>query len=284
MIANRPENGSVNEEFSISAEGGSMSMTFLRDKCERISTVLYLLSSKIPDREPLKVNVREHALALVLAARPGAEDRATTMTLGNDGTPSRRSFAVRFRGIAADLATLLNISVYGGYLSKMNAEIITKELAALSSFVRTTEEEDLVAGEANVATYFAGTQGTPPPVADKGQSGGVVKDNTPERIRISRSNETGTELRRRLIIGIIKSRGVVSIKDVSSRIKDCSEKTIQRELVALVENGTLVREGSRRWSVYKLASGGSAIPASSPIDTASSEASVEVAEGESGEV
>ena len=41
-----------------------------------------------------------------------------------------------------------------------------------------------------------------------------------------------------------------SVKDISSFVTDCSEKTIQRELLSLVSLGTLGKTGERRWSKY----------------------------------
>ncbi|MGH7250205.1 MAG: hypothetical protein ACREGC_04470, partial [Minisyncoccia bacterium] len=53
-----------------------------------------------------------------------------------------------------------------------------------------------------------------------------------------------------LILGIVKKNRGVSIKDISAIIKDCSEKTIQRELASLISQGLVRKEGERRWSVY----------------------------------
>ena len=60
-------------------------------------------------------------------------------------------------------------------------------------------------------------------------------------------------VRKEKIIDIIRKGEEVSIKDISLHIKDCSEKTIQRELIAMVESGRLVKTGERRWSRYALA-------------------------------
>lgn len=54
------------------------------------------------------------------------------------------------------------------------------------------------------------------------------------------------------ILRIIKDKKEVSIKDISDIIKDCSEKTIQRELISMVDNGLLLKEGERRWSKYRI--------------------------------
>lgn len=59
--------------------------------------------------------------------------------------------------------------------------------------------------------------------------------------------------RREEILTIIKDKKSVSIKDIKLIITGCSEKTLQRELIALVMNGVLKKEGERRWSTYALA-------------------------------
>ena len=59
--------------------------------------------------------------------------------------------------------------------------------------------------------------------------------------------------RQSVILDLVKKRGEVMIKDVSPHIAGVSEKTIQRELLALVKDGILVKEGEKRWSKYSLA-------------------------------
>jgi hypothetical protein len=60
-------------------------------------------------------------------------------------------------------------------------------------------------------------------------------------------------LRTSLILDFVRKNRGASIKDISRVIKDCSEKTIQRELNTLIEQGAIIREGERRWSTYRLA-------------------------------
>ncbi len=58
--------------------------------------------------------------------------------------------------------------------------------------------------------------------------------------------------RREQILGLFSVGVDVSIKDISSKIKGCSEKTIQRELNTLVFDHVLERIGEKRWSRYVL--------------------------------
>ncbi len=58
--------------------------------------------------------------------------------------------------------------------------------------------------------------------------------------------------RRTSVLNIIRDKGEATIKDIMEVVVDCSEKTIQRELISLIKDNVIVREGERRWSKYKL--------------------------------
>jgi predicted ArsR family transcriptional regulator len=70
--------------------------------------------------------------------------------------------------------------------------------------------------------------------------------------RQARTEETRSS-RREVILGVISSRDNCSIKDIATKLPQVSEKTIQRELSAMVEEGILIKEGDRRWSTYRVA-------------------------------
>ncbi|MHB1118342.1 MAG: DeoR family transcriptional regulator [Minisyncoccota bacterium] len=61
------------------------------------------------------------------------------------------------------------------------------------------------------------------------------------------------EARRTRILKLIKDNREVTIKDIATYFPELSEKTIQRELVSLVEKGVLKKSGERRWSRYSIA-------------------------------
>jgi hypothetical protein len=52
---------------------------------------------------------------------------------------------------------------------------------------------------------------------------------------------------------MLKGGVKLTIKDFAQKIKGCSEKTIQRELIVMLTSGVLKKEGERRWSKYFLA-------------------------------
>ncbi len=59
--------------------------------------------------------------------------------------------------------------------------------------------------------------------------------------------------RQSIIISLLRRKKEIMLKDVSPLIHGCSEKTIQRELLSMVDKGILKKIGEKRWSRYSLA-------------------------------
>jgi hypothetical protein len=66
---------------------------------------------------------------------------------------------------------------------------------------------------------------------------------------MSGSSKGQNERAQQILNFVLKNQGV-SIKDISSVVTDCSEKTIQRELAELIRQGLITKTGERRWSIY----------------------------------
>lgn len=58
--------------------------------------------------------------------------------------------------------------------------------------------------------------------------------------------------RRSRIKTVLEAKGDATIKDISEIITDVSEKTIQRDLNAMIDTGDVQRQGERRWSRYSV--------------------------------
>lgn len=84
----------------------------------------------------------------------------------------------------------------------------------------------------------------------------VVRPGSLERQRL----EIGSTLvvrddRRKIILALIKQKPEIAVKDITKSISGVSEKTIQRELLAMVAEGILEKHGERRWSTYGIKGG-----------------------------
>lgn len=61
--------------------------------------------------------------------------------------------------------------------------------------------------------------------------------------------------RRSEILKVLKFNGPSDIRYIQSMVPGVGEKTIQRELNAMIGEGSILRKGIKRWSTYELASG-----------------------------
>lgn len=80
----------------------------------------------------------------------------------------------------------------------------------------------------------------------------LMKHANSQTPSIASSFQNRKQTRREQIVALFVKGVDVSIKDIAARIKGCSEKTIQRELNALVLDYTIERIGEKRWSRYVL--------------------------------
>lgn len=184
-----------------------------------------------------------------------------------------REIATRAAGVPGDIAHLA--------AGEIDAPVVLADIFALLSAVRLAATEGLIHKEtatileaeyeAVAERLMAGSHPSPfvgaddfaiPHLAlDAGQSG--VSDthmshtvfNSPIQKDISKGQNStaskGHSERTQRILDYIRRQGSVSIKEIASTIKGCSEKTIQRELISLIQAGLVRRVGERRWSHYE---------------------------------
>lgn len=211
--------------------------TFLVQKSERLASALYIITGFIPPEEPVRLKLRSCALDIVSSsANPNKFS----------GVVGSHEFATR----CVEIGSILETAVSAGLISGMNARLMCDEYAALAHFAR---EHGGKIGEST------GIQGTLInhrfEVSDSEQKDKKYQQKS-SRTNAIRQEETPKKRqsdRRASILNLFKNRDSITIKDASSSIIGCSEKTIQRELLALVEDGILTKEGERRWTVYRRA-------------------------------
>jgi len=230
-------------------------------KASKISYAIYAITDLIKDAEPLKWTLRKTAT------------EASSLHNFFD----EKSVFNNLERTLLELESFLSLASFAKVVSEMNASLLQSEIVKLIGEMRERSKDGFYSPEL-VSTFFdiprpeafsiAPVSPAPTPQDySKGHKGQVsnydfYKKPEPRPIPKSESRifppKTVTDQskghRRDQIISIIKSKAdsPISIKDITDKIKDCSEKTIQRELIAMVEDGTLKKTGERRWSTYSL--------------------------------
>lgn len=219
---------------------------YIYKKAERLARAIHLITPAFGHSASLRDRAERVAIALIDGAvlPPAASREALSREL-------------------LSLGSLLSLARTGGHLSPMNAELIAREAENLLHEVAGYEEPRLPLGELPTLAELAKssreggrpvapsvrTSPTPAsaprataPVSDKGHIKGQIKDTESKNSR------------RDHILSVLKGKEAADIKAISTTIRGVSEKTIQRELQSLVEEGLVTRAGKRRWTTYSLAS------------------------------
>lgn len=240
---------------------------YLHQKVKKIVAVLFRLSGIMQDEKVIAERLKESSLALI--SECADFERATL------GSRDREENILKTNILK--ILSLLEVAAFSNLISPMNVAILRQELGELlthiSSLVSTREAPNLNFGSylKNEKTELQSPNNTA--VSDKRQEQyfqGHLKDNYPVASVLQKSGVVGHDAekghlkdfssvavkknrRQSLVISLLKKKKEIMIKDLMGIITDCSEKTIQRELSALVESGLLKKTGERRWTKYSLA-------------------------------
>ncbi len=208
---------------------------FIYKKAERLAKAIHLIAPAFAESLSLRNRVDAIAVGLVDAAI----------------LPSGAARAALSRELLA-LSSVLSIARTGGLLSPMNTELISSEAHMLLQEVAGYEEPRLFLDEAPTLSGLAKKAQT--------KAAPTSRIAVPRQLRAAaahKGHEKDTsgpiKDRREAILSVIRNKGKASIKDISTVIRNVSEKTIQRELGALIASGEVTKEGERRWSTYSLA-------------------------------
>lgn len=210
-------------------------------KTEKIvSTVFYILNNiDVNKKSETHISnlaskahlVHEHAIR-TLEARPSS------------ATEVLEQFAQALIGLDSTLRVAAATgAIPGTALSVMVGEIDVV-LRGLSAYI--ANDSSLITTSLDTVVPARPLRRTAAPVAGSTSvaSGGMSRT-------VSSTVASSTDRRER-IKTILEAKGEASIKDISEIISDVSEKTIQRELNAMIDENIVKREGERRWSRYSM--------------------------------
>lgn len=185
------------------------------DKGQKIVAALYLVSNHLSDNDPLKRELRTVALSL-------------------HNEQSQLHTAVQ------RLVNLLKTASIAKVIHEQNVAILLKELTL---FVHLYGDHHTVSDLFSAPfSYQLKTEKTQ-------YKTNFINDSETEKPQLALKNDTKNK-RQEQILSFINVRKSAVIKDISAQFPEVSEKTIQRELSALVDTGKITKRGSKRWSMY----------------------------------
>jgi len=252
-VGNIPGSFSVSE---ITIFKDSPHLVYLYKKTEKLVSALYILSSFISDKEPVKWQMREAGVDLL----------SQSLSLSDRSSSERILAYTNFISTGLKFLSFLEVSFLGGIISEMNYNILKYEFEGLIKTAESVENGGDAKGLIFPEHFFEVAKGqeNQPTISSKVSiNHGVYPNKNILSDRMS-VNKSGTNIpivepkkkdksnRQEIIIALLKKNPELGIKDFISSIVGCSEKTIQRELVSLVSKGQIKKAGEKRWSKYSL--------------------------------
>jgi hypothetical protein len=269
------------KEINLYKENYLLNSVFVKDtefqyiykKTEKIVTAIYLVTNFMTTEEPLKWSLRNSATDLL----------KSVMAFSKMSLSDREIRVHEINAHILETSSLFDLGFRSGFVSNMNYNILNFEISKLSVALSTYQKDAISSNKSLFdAEYFKVHKNEEFDLKEKmnvskkhenikdiykgqndykGQNNNVFYNtpkNKPENTNLSNSSKskkrpkkTNTE-RRNIIIAEIKKLGDVSVKDVSKVLPGVSSKTLQRELLSMVDDGLLIKKGERRWSRYSI--------------------------------
>ena len=150
--------------------------------------------------------------------------------------------------VLADIFALLSATrllASRGCISEANAQVLVREYEGVAErLVRGSHPSPFVSAEDFAVPQLDSAAAFLPRPSYAPATPESLKDNR------TKGQNKGQSDRMSFILDLVRKRKSLSIKEIAAVIKDCSEKTIQRELAALISQGLVRKVGERRWSLY----------------------------------
>jgi hypothetical protein len=217
-------------------------------KLSKLITALYIVTDIIDKEEPVRLKLRTF----------GAE------ILSDINSTSRTELSRKIQIILSFLDIALSVNL----ISEMNFNILKKEFNQLNESLEADKESSQINYinhawlEEFLQTKESFDNRLPSGVPLRAsQSPKAASNKGFTATSALNKHEPGSYILRKqrrddIIKAIVGNGGSATITEVkinaSLELKNCGEKTLQRELVSMVKEGLLTKEGEKRWSRYSV--------------------------------
>lgn len=244
----------------------SDTLSFILKKTEKVVMAIYMVTDCLEDSEPMKPTLRALGVRMV----------SINYDAKNIPVYEQDEVYNDFMETIEEAVSFLFIAKTVGLISEMNANILENEIKNIVNIWKDLKhKQDKMLITHSVREKMSQTVLSPDFFnvgvlpQDTSISHQVVlrthniKDNHKVQslnkdYLTNKNNKTSIDIKKDItdrkdkIVSLIKSKGQVSIKDITNEFKDISEKTIQRDLMRLIKDGVITKKGEKRWSVYSI--------------------------------
>lgn len=193
-------------------------LTDIKDRAQKLTAALYKVTDLLSDKDSVKWLLRNKAIVVY--------DGIITLISGS--LKNKNEILNETFYNVSQIIALLELTSIGGFIFNVNFEIMKKEYGKLKIIIE-GKKDDLIGQGLKLLPEFS-----------NGHS-----------IGHSNGHHNGHSEKSNKIFEVLKN-GPKNTVEITSFFKNTSEKSIQRELLKLVNIGKLKTEGEKRWRKYSL--------------------------------
>ncbi len=222
------------------------------ERVQKITEALYRVTELFPDKEPLKWQLRTSAIELFDFLATKEKEEFFNAGLAFD--------------LAGRISRLLKLA-YGAssFISNINFEILRREYINLGDYLKLQIEDKKIVFNLNPASnghsligddFYNGHKGHLPAGGDNGEQSQQIKQikqlEQLEQPQEQSQQPIVLKERKRKILSLLGKSEWVSIRDICISLPEFGAKSVQRDLLEMVQAGVLKKEGDKRWRKYGL--------------------------------
>lgn len=249
-----------NKETHIQTDVKDMSLilnkpyiAYVFKKTLKISQVLYLITDYFEPAEPLRISIRLNANTL---------SQNATNFLKNDQKDKHLVSHILSATFLETLSLIQTASLIN-LLSDKNNKIISDEINHVLETIDSHKDRGVQLSREFIEMMTLEEHKRQSSIYKGQESVLNIKDKTESVLNSMNSpknidkgakivQKENKDKRLSKMLTLFKPGSELMIKDITNHLKDVSEKTIQRELLLLVDQGKLKKIGKKRWSKYRL--------------------------------
>jgi len=222
-------------------------LAYIANRIEKVTSALYRVTDLLHEKEPLKWEMRNKAVEIF----------SQLVSLQNRTILEKYDCLRKIGDLISQHTAIISFFVDNETASGINFKILKREYVSIKETIDQEKQKQNLTKifwgcfpkkhESRLKLAIGHTNGQ--------GNGQTIKQKTKRSdrmIKIDNNDQKNSQIRKNKIFEIMKEKKEVSIGEISAIFSQYSEKTIQRDLLEMVNSGILKKNGDKRWRKYAL--------------------------------
>ncbi|PJE73283.1 MAG: hypothetical protein COV00_00645 [Candidatus Tagabacteria bacterium CG10_big_fil_rev_8_21_14_0_10_40_13] len=212
----------------------SQYFAYICDRVQKITGAVYRVTELLSEKEPLRWKIRQGSLEIL----------TDLISLSEKDDLEKNHGLEKIESQITKLIVFFSLLSGNNSISGFNFEVLKEEYDSIRKSINQEKQSEFLGKlfTRNNLGLSVALESPKKNKNDNGQSNGQANE---QNVRFAKA-------RKDKIFNIVKTKRQINVSDLSADFPECSEKTLQRDLLEMVNKGLLKKEGEKRWRRYTL--------------------------------